>query len=93
VVDINERWRGKGRTPGASQLLTFEATHERLFKAGVDMSKVGATEKVKVVNLDRSQRLREIDQRGRQFNILNGQDEAHHKWMVPLQREQAKLVE
>ena len=31
-------------------------------------------------NIDRTEKLRNEDQRGRKFNIINGQYEGHEKW-------------
>jgi hypothetical protein len=36
--------------------------------------------------MERTQKLRELEQRGRKFNIINGQYEGEEKWKGPLLR-------
>lgn len=87
VVDIRETWRHKGRaSPAFTNILSFESTHARIFQDAIQIS--NGAEKVQaakpVLNLARTQKLREEDQKGRRFNIINQQYEGHEKWKVPL---------
>ena len=62
--------------------MSLENTYNRLFKA-VEMIQRDPTggKPKSIVNLERTQKLRREDMRGRHFNIINGQYEGDEKWL------------
>jgi hypothetical protein len=81
-------WKSKGRTP-CTHAITIEATQERVFAAKDKIESIidptiRHTKKPPMPNLDRTEKLRNEEQRGRRFNIINGQYEGHEKWKEPL---------
>ena len=89
VVDIKETWVHKGRAP-CPLPITLDATHERLF---IPLSPlVGGNpctlnpNSSRPPRMERTQKLRELEQRGRKFNLINGQYEGEEKWKGPLLR-------
>jgi hypothetical protein len=47
------------------------------------------TKKPPMPNIDRTEKLRNEEQRGRRFNIINGQYEGHEKWRNSLVQQSA----
>ncbi len=91
MVDILHVWKTKGRTP-CSHAITIDATQERVFAAR-DMQEsiidptIRHTKKPPMANLEGTEKLRNEEQRGRRYNIINGQYEGHEKWKRPLAKE------
>ena len=90
MVDLLHVWKSKGRTP-CSHAITIEATQERVFAAKDKIESIidptiRHTKKPPMPNLERTEKLRNEEQRGRRFNIINGQYEGHEKWKAPLEK-------
>ena len=91
VVDILHVWKTKGRTP-CSHAITIEATKERVFLAqdkqeSIIDPTIRHTKKPPMANIERTEKLRNEEQRGRRYNIINGQYEGHEKWKRSLAKD------
>ncbi|CDW71374.1 UNKNOWN [Stylonychia lemnae] len=81
VVDIADTWRCKGKSPMNQG---SQNTYERMFKPNDFKNgdhgdpKVGGGINVRI---ERTIKLREEDQKGKQFNILNGLSATHDQWL------------
>ena len=67
VIDLAKEWRSKGRkeSPNVN-------TFQRLFVAASNVTREREDGCMNKIKIERAYKLREEEQKGRQFNIING---------------------
>ena len=75
AVDLSDNWKTKGRSPRNYN------TFERIFLPGSTVSRDPEEGCMPKVKLERTIKLRDEEQKGKRFNIINGQDEGQSKWI------------